>query len=733
MDEVTQCLRELKSEDRRRLAAAVEHCAVQSSTTHHPKFIDDEFQVLTGGRRPLNIPLVEERGVLPEQLQSLVDFMQSQTHGDEIIGWTDPINGASLKVQTVNLYQLTHWVIKPMTSYACCSFVEAVAIDASLQRPHWFVSHWWGEAIVDFLSCLKHHYCVRGAPNPVAYAYWVCAYANNQHSLGTEVGTDPMQSSFLKAMASCDGVVLVLDPSATPFSRVWCCFELGMVALASRGLVVSTQERAALQELVARDGTEGRRPRLLWDIATVDGDQQPQLLTDGMTSKEKEMEKGHQFHFSMPSGWKAKSKREDAFPLQMIELGLQIQISAAKASIEVDRTRILNSLAAGSLAELDASPQNDHRNIEISDQVLKSTFALAGWRQALLKKIDISDDSSLPLAKALQGDTSRTQLDFSMLKDTLKEQAQVDYLASAIAPLISLVHLHLDFSNCNSLSSTALLSKSLSHLSCLEELFISFTSCGVTSGEIAMNLAQTLKKLNISFQFCANLSDEGVNQLGLGLARLQQLEDLHLCLDCCGATSLDGLESCFRSLSKLRKLKLNISRLKKLHAIDGLGSGLSGLVAVEEFWMQANFNTSICDVCNLGKSLSYMTELRCLDLNFSLLANVKTIDDLGQSLQKLAKLQQLKLSLKEWAALESVRGLSLGLPFLTALTFFSLELNGCKLLAASDVAELVKSSTHLKLERWCLALFGCTQLGKNLVYFWSLEEREKLLALLEAS
>eukprot|EP00930_Biecheleria_cincta_P068865 TRINITY_DN56696_c0_g1_i1.p1 TRINITY_DN56696_c0_g1~~TRINITY_DN56696_c0_g1_i1.p1 ORF type:complete len:580 (+),score=98.53 TRINITY_DN56696_c0_g1_i1:102-1742(+) len=537
-------------------------------------------------------------------------------------------------------------------------------------------------------------------------------------------------------MALCDGVVLILDPLATPFSRVWCCFEEGMVALASRGLVEvgADQGRATLQELAARDGMEGRRPPLLLDIATVDGGQQPQLLTDGMTSKEEEMEKGHQFHFSMPSGWKAKSKREDAFPLEVIQLGLQINISTSNASIEVDRTRILNSLAGRSLMDLDVPPQNDHRNIQIVDEVLRSTFAIAGWRQALLKDIDISDASSLPLGKALQGDTSRTRLDLSILKDALKEQTQVDHLSTAIAPLIALVHLHLDFSNCKSLVSTSLLGESLSRLSRLREVFISFKSCGVTSGEVAQNLAKTIEKLHISFQFCNDLDDEGINNLGSGLSRLQHLEDLDLCLDCCGkVTSLDGLETCFKSLSKLRKLKLNISRLNHLHAVDGLGSGLSGLVALEDFWMQTSFNHSIRDVCNLGKSLSYMPELRNLDLNLADLQRVTTIEDLGQSLQKLTKLERLRLSLKKWAALQSVKGLSLALPFLTALTYFALELNDCTLLEASDVAELVRSSKCLRLEKWCLALFGCKQLGKDLVYFFDFEQREKLLSLLEAA
>ena len=37
--------------------------------------------------------------------------------------------------------------------------------------------------------------------------------------------TDPRESSFFRAMQLADGVLLVLDPEATPFTRIWCAFE----------------------------------------------------------------------------------------------------------------------------------------------------------------------------------------------------------------------------------------------------------------------------------------------------------------------------------------------------------------------------------------------------------------------------------------------------------------------------------------------------------------------------
>ena len=90
---------------------------------------------------------------------------------------------------------------------------------------------------------------------------WVCAYANNQHDLGSEIPADPKESAFYKAMQLCDGVVVVLDGKATPFTRVWCCFEFAMVVLGKK---------------------------LLLDFATVH-DSKPQSLTEGLASVDKKL------------------------------------------------------------------------------------------------------------------------------------------------------------------------------------------------------------------------------------------------------------------------------------------------------------------------------------------------------------------------------------------------------------------------------------------------------------
>jgi hypothetical protein len=83
---------------------------------------------------------------------------------------------------------------------------------------------------------LQKHAAVRGLSESLD-AYWVCAYANNQHELEAAITKDPMESSFLKALALAVGVLLILDPSATPFKRLWCMFEEGILIMLQRGLL----------------------------------------------------------------------------------------------------------------------------------------------------------------------------------------------------------------------------------------------------------------------------------------------------------------------------------------------------------------------------------------------------------------------------------------------------------------------------------------------------------------
>ena len=88
-----------------------------------------------------------------------------------------------------------------------------------------FVSHAWLEPVCKFVACLKCHASLRQLPDQTAY--WVCAYANNQHQLENEICNNPRKTSFYRAIQLCAGVLLVLDENATPFTRTF-AWKLGL-------------------------------------------------------------------------------------------------------------------------------------------------------------------------------------------------------------------------------------------------------------------------------------------------------------------------------------------------------------------------------------------------------------------------------------------------------------------------------------------------------------------------
>jgi len=161
---------------------------------------------------PICIPETEHRAISLKQLREVVDQIQERCEREH---WksTDPQNNKHhLKPEEVTLYDLVEYLIKPQTQPFECSYVELVA--SQQQPPDWFVSHWWGEPVLDFCECLEQHAKDRGLSLDDTF-YWVCAYANNQHNVLGEVGLDPRESSFYK------GRLLLLSVLPLSFSLLF--------------------------------------------------------------------------------------------------------------------------------------------------------------------------------------------------------------------------------------------------------------------------------------------------------------------------------------------------------------------------------------------------------------------------------------------------------------------------------------------------------------------------------
>ncbi|CAE8595918.1 unnamed protein product, partial [Polarella glacialis] len=177
------------------------------------------------------------------------------------------------------------------------------------------------------------HVCIRCLSRDSPY--WVCAYANRQHSLDDELSADPTETSFCKAMNVSEGLLLILDQQqeftgpATPFSRVWCAFELWTTL-----------------------SDTSRSSKMLLDVAS----QQPSgavLLTDGLT--EWDMKQVPRIH---PPSWH-KATREATFGLELIKQGLTTELQRAQATQEADRVHILNCITK---RPLEAAPLDEHED-----------------------------------------------------------------------------------------------------------------------------------------------------------------------------------------------------------------------------------------------------------------------------------------------------------------------------------------------------------------------------------
>ncbi|CAE8688080.1 unnamed protein product [Polarella glacialis] len=299
------------------------------------------------------IQKTEERGISYEQLVRVKIFAEAHCHS-----WQDARDGKTkLQIATLNLYNLSPWLIKPATNDRNCALVELFS--GIPCPPHWFCSHWWGEPIRDFVACIGHHCTVRQLCCRSTF-YWVCAYANRQHSLNAEISSDPKQTSFYKSMCLADGLLLILDNigPATPFTRVWCAYELFMALI---------------------DTTREKPPLLLDTVAHTDAG--TQLLTDGFTATEAEVRDA-----GFPEDAdRFKSLRELCFPIDVMKAGLSLRLQDAQASQPEDRRHILNSVADKNQNELDEEPASEHINYTRVNTQLASKFALACLRPALLR------------------------------------------------------------------------------------------------------------------------------------------------------------------------------------------------------------------------------------------------------------------------------------------------------------------------------------------------------------
>ncbi|CAE7378562.1 Scn8a, partial [Symbiodinium sp. CCMP2456] len=204
-----------------------------------------------------------------------------------------------------------------------------------------------------------------------------CGYANRQHELDQEISVDVASTSFNAALRSAQGLLLILDPKATPFSRIWCDFEL-YTAIMSRdmGLDIVTT-------IPARHGREAETRMLSKD------------LVPGESAV-------------------AKSVREQNFPINLLAHGLEVMLENGMATQEEDKRAILKAIAT---ENFEPGPGKPHVSNELrANMTLHSTLAILAWPQAMNRdqlKYGKENDK-LDVEGALRSDVTRDSVELSL-------------------------------------------------------------------------------------------------------------------------------------------------------------------------------------------------------------------------------------------------------------------------------------------------------------------------------
>ena len=303
---------------------------------------------LHSNRPPLLIASPEERGITLFQLRMLWKHVGMRCHKE---CWMD-VHGDPLHPNTITIYEVIRYVVKPCTFKEECSYVERCS-DVVI-KPTWTVLHWFGDTLHDLLVCLEQHTRDRGMSEEAA-SYWIAAFSLNQHESQTSpVRLDDASCHVIpRAITLSVGTLLVVDRAATVFRRLWILFE------AYIGITTTVHGRPKLFDMYTplTHMCKRRLPAPPFEIHAVG-------LTDGFAM----IDKG-----AGPTGGGEafnKAERERHFPRALLQIASRASAAAAHTSIEHDARAIHEVLTREGLAD------------GTLDCTVRGRFALAALRKA---------------------------------------------------------------------------------------------------------------------------------------------------------------------------------------------------------------------------------------------------------------------------------------------------------------------------------------------------------------
>mmetsp|Transcript_44558 Transcript_44558/g.80075 ORF Transcript_44558/g.80075 Transcript_44558/m.80075 type:complete len:668 (-) Transcript_44558:58-2061(-) len=331
---------------------------------------------------------VEDRGITLAQLQRMTNFSKDRCHRwrDAASPLVSRTSGRKLHLDFMNWCHLYDWLITPPCKAKGCSFVEMLT--SQKQTPAFYLLHWWGDLVTNTMAIMKTHLEMRKLDESTPY--WIASCACRPHSTQEDkILHDPTKTCFYKAMAACNNKIMVAIDAKTEYNgvanlltRTWCVYELSVC------LNLPNPQLDIVQ--ASSPGVKAS------------------MVTQYLIDEEKDAEIR-----AVTTGYKAKADREKAFSLQIMEMGLNVQINMTQTSDPLERRRILNAIAQRELGE---EPLEKHENYVTVNKRMHSLFALAFWRRTMSGAVSDTEMQRVQskLIEALRNDTRLTSLDLDM-------------------------------------------------------------------------------------------------------------------------------------------------------------------------------------------------------------------------------------------------------------------------------------------------------------------------------
>mmetsp|Transcript_3695 Transcript_3695/g.8094 ORF Transcript_3695/g.8094 Transcript_3695/m.8094 type:complete len:825 (-) Transcript_3695:93-2567(-) len=379
-------------------------------------------------------------------------------------------------------------------------------------KPDWFVSHTWSAPVASMLRCIIEHGRLRQTPGAEAGkdsspSYWICAFCHNPHNSSGQRWMEPNLLVLRNLLFSSKGMVLVLDHSASAFSRLWCLAELTEALSLARARPDAKKSVHKLTNFI--------------DIAGLSKDGDPKVLIDGRLPTE---------------SVNLKMSREASFDVSLLEPGFHADIEDGQVSMHEDQICLLNWLRN----HIPVTDRTVEGNTKDADKLLYSTanrsircfLAQVAWPLAIRGGHRKAAFKGVTLPALIREDPFCTEVSITVVG--VKEFSGAEYtaLANGLSTSLAVLRLHLQGCPVDDLGLCSIAMNMPRSLEVLQLEHLRADHLGDESLRVlGNNLPITLQELRLGFQQCGgrtSLTDKGMSSLAEGLGRLESLKKLFL-------------------------------------------------------------------------------------------------------------------------------------------------------------------------------------------------------------